>query len=359
MADDAPPSTSEWVAMKKQLKEVLRQNKDLLRRIDDGAPTINPGQSNAKLGCKPERYDGSRNPRAVENWLKSLDDYFELNPSQCTTERITILTAASYLSDPAKGDYNSYIGKHGEFATWVRMKKWLLETYSPVDPVNTYRDNFFIGTRQQTGESPDSFYRRFLDSANLLDTPIPDTYLTYFFAKWIIPYYRKQIQTDTEFAKWDKPIDDLVAKIKRGPPPPVEATPGRGSNTGNRQNLGKRISSSTDSRPAKRLRTSEYGPKLASGDDAPLTDGQRRFLDQNIAKGGGIVISPALQCKSAWVKEALKRNLCINCAASDHRKNDCPQNTEQKDPDPSTSNLNAILPGSDFVNNEDDDDYLN
>jgi hypothetical protein len=358
MADNAPPSASEWATMKKQLRDVLKQNKDLLRRLDDGATPTAPGPNNTKLGCKPERYDGSRNPRAVENWLKSLDDYFELNPSQCMTERITILTAASYLSDPAKGDYNSYIGRHGEFTTWAQMKKWLLETYSPVDPVNTYRDNFFIGTRQQTGESPDSFYRRFLDAANLLDTPIPDTYLTYFFAKWILPYYRKQIQADTEFAKWDKPIDDLVAKIKRGPPPPVEASPGRSST--NRQNLNKRISSSTDSRPAKRVKTSDSGTRFASGDDAPLTDGQRRFLDQNIAKGGGVVISPALQGKSAWIKEALKLNLCINCAASGHRKNDCPLlATEQKEPNPSPSNLNAIFPGSDFVNNDDDDDSLN
>ena len=67
--------------------------------------------SNGKLGYKPDRYDGSRKPRAVENWVKALDDYFELNPSQAATERMVILTAATYLAEPAKGDYNAYIAK--------------------------------------------------------------------------------------------------------------------------------------------------------------------------------------------------------------------------------------------------------
>jgi len=55
--------------------EALRQQFEDLRRH------LNPAPSNGKLGCKPERYGGSRQPRAVENWVKSLDDYLELNPS--------------------------------------------------------------------------------------------------------------------------------------------------------------------------------------------------------------------------------------------------------------------------------------
>jgi len=58
-----------------------------------------------------------------------------------------------------KGDYNTYTAKNGEFTTWLKMKAWLLETYSPVDLINTYRDAFFLSTRQRVGESPDNFYR--------------------------------------------------------------------------------------------------------------------------------------------------------------------------------------------------------
>ena len=315
--------------MRRMLETYKRENEELRTRQTP----------NTKRGNKPDRYDGSRKPRAIENWIKSLDDYLELNPSQRATERMTILTAASYLTDSAKGDYNSYISWHGEFDTWDDMKEWLLETYSPVDPINTYRD---------------SFYRRFLDAANLLDVPVAETLLTYFFSLWVLPYYQKQIRSDTEFAKWDKPLDSLVAKIKRGPPPPAEPSPGWTSNVG-RQSLSGRIAS-TDTRPNKRPRLSDTSTKTtssSSGDDTLLTDGQRRFLDQNIAKGGGIVISDPVQNKSAWVKEAMQRNLCINCAGSGHRKINC---TATKSSDSSsslsTSNLNAIFPGSDFINND-------
>lgn len=116
--------------MKQMLEAFKHENEELCSRH------VNP--SSTKLGCKPERYDGSRKPRAVENWVKSLDDYLELNPTQQTTDRMVILTAASYLAEPAKGDYNAYTAKHSEFETWLQIKKWLLDTYNPVDPVNTY-----------------------------------------------------------------------------------------------------------------------------------------------------------------------------------------------------------------------------
>ena len=331
----AAPTAADYEALRQQLEDLRRH--------------LNPASTNGKLGCKPERYDGSRQPRAVENWVKSLDDYFELNPSQRTTERMTVLTAASYLTDSAKGDYISYISRHGEFHTWLEMKQWLLDTYNPVDPINTFRYNFLFGTKQRVGESPDSYYRRFLDAANLLDTPLPETYVTYLFAHGLQSYYKKQVLADTEFSRWDKPLDSLVAKIKRGPPPPAETTtPARTiSNPSGYQNLGKRITSDTqDSRPTKRPRTSSFGGRKATSamDDTPLTEGQRKFIDQNIAKGGGIVISDMVQNKSAWVKEARQRNLCINCVGPGHLKADCPTTKH--------TTLNAIFPRCESIDPE-------
>jgi hypothetical protein len=95
-----------------------------------------------------------------------------LNEQVEATERMAVLSAASYLANPAKWDYNTYTAKNGEFTTWLKMKAWLLETYSPVDPINTYHDAFFLSTRQWVGESPDNFYHRFFDAANL-DSPQP------------------------------------------------------------------------------------------------------------------------------------------------------------------------------------------
>src|SRR6202035_2236522 len=59
-------------------------------------------------------------------------------------------------------------------------------------------------------------------------------------------------------------------------------------------------------------------------DETPLTDGQRKFLDQNIGKGGGIIVSDAVQNKSEWVKEAFQKSLCIKCAGAGHYKAHCP-----------------------------------
>jgi hypothetical protein len=65
----AAPNAEEFAALRAELAELRRERS-------------NPAPS-GKYGRKPDCYDGSRKPRAVENWIKSLDEYFELNPSQC------------------------------------------------------------------------------------------------------------------------------------------------------------------------------------------------------------------------------------------------------------------------------------
>jgi len=179
--------------------------------------------THGKLGYKPDLCDGSRKPRAVENWVKALDDYFGLNHSQASTERMVILTAATYLAEPAKADYNAYIAKNCEFTTWNEMKKWLLDTYNPVDPVNTYRVAYFYNLKQRIGESLDDYYRRFLDTLNLLDRPLDESYVRFHFGHTLLPYYKAHILADTEVARWEKPLDDIVAKMKRMPPPQSDA----------------------------------------------------------------------------------------------------------------------------------------
>jgi hypothetical protein len=92
------PTAADYEALKQQLEDLCR------RRLDPTGATAAGG--NVKLGCKTDRYDGSRKPRAVENWIKYLDNYLDLSPSQRSTERMNVLTAATYLAEPAKGDYN-------------------------------------------------------------------------------------------------------------------------------------------------------------------------------------------------------------------------------------------------------------
>jgi hypothetical protein len=61
-----------------ELLDFRRMYNEMRRQRED--PTLKVGTKT--MGCKPERYDGSRKPPAVENWIKSFDDYLELNPSQ-------------------------------------------------------------------------------------------------------------------------------------------------------------------------------------------------------------------------------------------------------------------------------------
>jgi len=178
--------------------DALRQTLEELQRQVNQAQTSStiPGlRDDGKIGRKPDPFNGSRKNRAVQSWMKSMDDYFELNPGQRRTERRAILTAASYLIDPAKGDYNTYVESNGEFETWKDLKRWLNDAYNLVDPTNTSRKNFFT-CKQRVGETPDEYHRRFLDFKNLLDTPLPETYVVYFFAHGLQTHYLQQIHVD-------------------------------------------------------------------------------------------------------------------------------------------------------------------
>jgi Retrotransposon gag protein len=176
--------------------------------------------SSKPVSRKPDSFTDSRKNRSVQSWIKTMDDYFELNKNSLSTPREILLMAASYLGDSAKRDYNSYVESKGEFESWTDMKKWLNDTYNPVDPINSACCNYF-NCKQRNGETLDEFYRRFTDCKNMLDTPLPDTYVTYFFTLHLLLHYQEQIYTDNDFARWDKSLDDIVAKIKRGPPPPA------------------------------------------------------------------------------------------------------------------------------------------
>ena len=79
----------------------------------------------------------------------------------------------------------------------------------------------------------------------------------------------------------------------------------------------------------------------------PLTEGQRKFLNQNIAKGGEIIVFDVVQNKSTRIKEARQRDLCIRCAGPGHFASEC-KATRQSSSGTAVivSKLNAILPGT-------------
>jgi hypothetical protein len=275
---------------------------------------------------------------------------------------MVILMASTYLTDPAKGDYNTYIGKHGEFTTWDEMKNWLLETYRPIGATIIYRNFYLYELQQETGEVPDAYYRRFLDALSLMDRPIDEQLIRHHFTMRSLPHYRTLLMADTEYANTEKSLDDIVAKMKRLPLPPREGSSGGRSFalagwSSNGQDLSGRSSSNALASHVNKKRkydsnsnnSGNNNDRHSNYDKRPLTDGERRFLDQNIAKGGGIIVSDAVQNKSAWLKEARERNLCIKCAGTGHCKPNCTA-TKRSNENGGTSSLNAILPGANPLN---------
>jgi hypothetical protein len=177
---------------------------------------------------------------------------------------------------------------------------------------------------------------------------LPDYYVRFHFAHTLVKYYKTHVLSDTKLAKWEKPLDAIVSKMKRLPKP----SGGEGALTSDLgttdafrfkkrkfttpETLGPSIQA-----PNNRSDVRSYDNKRfkTDHDDTPLTDGQRRFLDRNIAKGGGIVVSEKVQNKSAWIMEARQRKLCIRCAGSGHFQNECQATSE------SASDRGSVTPG--------------
>jgi hypothetical protein len=272
-------------------------------------------------------------------------------------DRIAVLTAASYLTEPARGDYNAYTSANSDFDNWAAMKIWLLQTYNPIDAENTYSVNWFYNLRQGDNESPDDYYRRFNDATNLLPHKLPDYYVRFHFAHTLVKYYKTYVLSDTELSKWEKLLDAIVSKMKRLPKPsssggeitrPSRTDVGSGTGTANASRFKKRKFTTPEPSSSKSL---DFKRKKTIRDDTPLTDGERRFIDQNIARGGGIIVSEAVQNKVAWIKEAMERKLYIRCAGTGHILDEC-EATRQSNSWGSTSkpSLNAIFPGTEDLN---------
>jgi hypothetical protein len=134
--------------------------------------------------------------------------------------------ASTYLTEPARGHYNTYIGKHGEFTTWDEMKNWLLETYRPIGAMIIYRNFYLYELKQETGEGPDAYYRHFLDALSLVDRPVDEQLICHHFMMRSLPHYRTLLMADAEYTNTEKPLDDIVAKMKRLPLPPREVSSG-------------------------------------------------------------------------------------------------------------------------------------
>jgi hypothetical protein len=154
---------------------------------------------------------------------------------------------------------------------------------------------------------------------------MPDYYDRFHFAHTLVKYYKTHVLSDTELVRRMHFVSRSESLQPQSPLAPA-----------------------SKSHCFKRKRPSRSDTPLSN---TPLTDGERRFLDQNIARGGGIVLKEEVQNKSAWVKEAKDRKLCIRCSGPGHFADDC-EATKQSNSGASTSksSLNAIFPGTAHLN---------
>jgi hypothetical protein len=224
-----------------------------------------------------------------------------------------------FLTDAAGTEYDHKIKESGAFTTYQSLKDWLIAHYSTSDPINTYRDRFF-NCFQKENESFDDYFQRFRDARSNLDSPLSETYVVYHFVRQLLPPYFQQIRGDKEFSEYKNiTLDDVLAKLKR-----TNARAVVGNTRGNTS-----AQSGHDNRgnSSNKRRRTDYQqsntPRTQQSSSAELTDGQKRFVDAQIKRGGGNQFFESVQNNTGWQTQAKQANLCFKCASPRHYAQSC------------------------------------
>ena len=170
----------------------------------------------SKAVRRPEPFLGTqkdKNGRTVEIWLRYMEFYLEATRIEVESDKINV--AASHLEGTARWEYDTRIMDAGNFTTYEAFSQWLINHYSPADPVNTSRDKF-LNTVQRENEDFDSYFDRFRTARNLLDEIPSQSWVIFHFVNQLLPRYRAIIRGDKEFATYQNvTLDDVLAKLKR------------------------------------------------------------------------------------------------------------------------------------------------
>jgi hypothetical protein len=118
----------------------------------------------------------------------------------------------------------------------------------------------------------------------------------------------------------DITLDMVLSKLKRLNPTLVPAT----SETTSKRPADSGASGRSQS-DHKRPRTGNSGGSNFSsqGGQAPLSFGEKKFLESNIQKGGGVPVKENVQRKSEWINWAKREKVCIKCCGKGHFASDC------------------------------------
>ena len=328
-----PPSYEQLQEQLRQARESLQENQTRFREYQETYPATQTAATASMLTLskflrKPTPFQGlpkDRENRAVHLFLSSLENFLEHGSLE---DKDQLSALISHLEGDAAKDFNAHVGDVGPFTTYKDAKEWLIAHYSPADPVNTCRDKFFA-CRQREDETFEQYQYRFQSLKNELDEPLSNSYVVYFFVKNLQFVFKKQIQGDPKYSTYkDITVEDVVAHLKRTNRGVNQLQLIRNSSSGQPENSRKRrkLDTSTPSNKPPSSNTSPGSNSTSSStslNDLQLTPKQNKFLDVNIARGGGRVLHDVVMNNKGWRERAEKEGLCYRCCAKDHGWKKC------------------------------------
>jgi hypothetical protein len=336
---------------------------ELLQRIQELTDKVNQGALASRLLRKPTNFVGTPNDiayREVETWLRVIEDFMSASGQEIeSNEGIKIV--ASYLdTNGPRRDYDSHVHANGEFTSYREgFKLWMIQRYSPADPLHTYRDAF-EKCYQRIDEPFDAFHSRFIKAHSLLDHPEEAKDLTYKFISHLIPGIVGDVRRDI-ISYEGLTTQDILAKLKRIYPKGVPSLRPTVPATSVAQRIIDSSNSSRNSVPYYRRYKSNHnhrhGPNpnfrhsrdFASSstehtshnnhfnNTKPLSESEKRWLTENVKRGGGRFIFEHIQNHPEWQQIANKIRACHQCGAIGHRRENC-----NIKPNPRPDRLNAI-----------------
>jgi hypothetical protein len=320
------PSHDQLVKMVQELTEKLAQQQQ---------SKVTPG-----LLRKPTTFNGTLDDIAtgeIETFLNVVKDFVVGSGTDITEEKgekTLMASTVSWLGTDPRRDYHTHTGAHGAFPDYKSLKEWLLQRYSPADPLHTYFD-VFNSCFQGSDESFEAFHSRFTKAHSLLKDPEPAPKLTQIFVSRLVRGIRGEVRKDiSEYENLT--THDILAKLKRqfpsGKPPsfrPASSMPltmriddGKG-NSGHSNKRHRPNHDSYNDKEKQHKRGKHSGNPSTSKSIPPLTDGEKKFLDQNVKKGGGRYIYDHIQDHPEWRTIADAVKVCYRCGALGHNRDSC------------------------------------
>ncbi|TMC16245.1 MAG: hypothetical protein E6J34_20320 [Chloroflexi bacterium] len=288
----------------------------------------------------PEKFDGRIGDK-IDAWLKRFETWYRHREQVegCVVDpREQIDTAASNTEGTISLQIQNYEDDFGQFGTWDDFAIYMKETYGSADTAYTRFMQLRVMT--QGNESVYAYYSRFRRAqARQKKRLRPEDNHIYYFM--FIAGLEKKINAEVFRMPESLKIEDMefheVLELAK-----------RAEQTVRMQadNITVKNSDNSGPGPSKKPRTNKPNSSSNATESSKynsrdrLTEKEKDFLENNIKRGGGLVVHEHVRNKSEWIRWAMRLGVCIKCAERGHRLDDCKAGTPSK---PSDKKLNAMV----------------